>query len=119
MTLDALVVSPKAAAETGLNGSVHCRALLLPGDAGALTRHIKAEYAVSYGTSNKDTVTFSSLEGSQICVALQRELVTLSGGVAEEQELVLPFPPGGEPLPYLAAVGTLLLLGVPPDGTEA
>lgn len=70
--------------------------------------------AVSYGTSPKDTLTFSSLEGDQICLALQRELVASQGRVVEQQEFVLPFPAGEAPLPFLAAAGVLLLLGEPP-----
>ena len=48
-------------------------------------------------------------------MALQRELVTLAGTVLDQQELVLPFPAGLSPMPYLAAMGVLLLLGVPPE----
>ena len=48
-----------------------------------------------------------------------RELVTLGGAVVEQQELVLPFSTGASPLPFLAAAGTLLLLGVPPEELPA
>ena len=89
--------------------------MLLPGSAGPLARHLKADRAVSYGPSPKDSITLSSLEGDQICVALQRELVTVTGRVLERQELVLPFPTGRDPLPWLAVTGTLLLLDVPPE----
>ena len=115
MPLDLLALSPAAAEEGQITRGVRCRCLLLPGAAGPLAREIGAEYAVSYGTSPKDTLTFSSLEGDQICLALQRELVTVEGGVVEQQELVLPFPPGLSPLPYLAAVGVLLLSGIPAE----
>ena len=73
---------------------------------------------MSYGTSARDTLTLSSLEGDQICVALQRDIVTVSGAVVERQELVLPFPPGRSPLPWLCAVGALLLMDVPPERLE-
>ncbi|MFQ9916692.1 MAG: hypothetical protein ACLRWQ_10180 [Flavonifractor plautii] len=66
----------------------------------------------------RDTLTFSSLEGT-VPVAVQRELVTLGGAVVEQQELVLPFSTGASPLPFLAAAGTLLLLGVPPEELPA
>lgn len=115
MRLDLLAVSPAAAEAERTVGSAKCRCLLLPGEAGVLARQISAEYAVSYGTSPKDTLTFSSLEGDQISVALQRELVTLGGAVLDQQELVLPFPTGLSPMPYLAAMGVLLLIGVPPE----
>ena len=41
------------------------------------------------------------------------------GAVVEQQELVLPFSTGASPLPFLAAAGTLLLLGVPPEELPA
>lgn len=113
--LDLLCISPAATGWAGAN-AVDCRMLLLPGTAGPLARGLLCACAVSYGTSPKDTLTFSSLEGTQICVALQRELVTLDGSVVEQQEFVLPFTPGQSPLPYLAAVGVGLLLGLPPEG---
>lgn len=96
-------------------GAVDCRTVLLPGGAGPLARALRTGQAVSYGTSPRDTLTFSSLEGDRICLALQRELVTLQGTVVEQQEMVLPFPPEASPLPFLATAGTLLLLGMPPE----
>ena len=87
--------------------------------AGPLARALNARQAVSYGTSPRDTLTFSSLEGDRLCLAVQRELVTLGGAVVEQQELVLPFSTGASPLPFLAAAGTLLLLGVPPEELPA
>lgn len=112
--LDLLCISPSATGWAGA-GAVDCRMLLIPGAAGPLARGLRCSCAVSYGTSPKDTLTFSSLEGDQICVALQRELVTLGGGIVEQQELVLPFAPQKSPMPYLAAVGILLLLDVPTE----
>ena len=112
--LDLLAVSPGARGWAGA-GAIHCRSVLLPGGVGALVRHLRAEQAVSYGTSPRDSITFSSLEGDRLCLALQRELVTLTGGVVEQQELVLPRLPGDSPLPTLAAAGVLLLAGVPPE----
>jgi len=111
--MDLLCIAPGAAAWAGLR-AVECRMLLLPGLAGPLARGLRCASAVSYGTSPRDTLTFSSLEGDKICLALQRELVAVDGGVVEQQEFVLPFPPGLPPLEYLAAAGTLLLLGVEP-----
>lgn len=110
--LDLLVVSPGAVGWAGA-GAVRCRTVLLNGAAGPLARGLHAESAVSYGSSAKDTITLSSLEGDQICVAVQRELVTVGGRTVERQELVFPFPAGSSPLPWLASVGALLLLDVP------
>ena len=109
--LDLLVISPEA-------GQIHAGTVLLSGAAGPLARVLRTERAVSYGTSARDTLTLSSLEGDQICVAIQRDIVTVSGAVVERQELVLPFPPGRSPLPWLCAVGALLLMDVPPERLE-
>ena len=109
--LDLLVVSPHA---TGWGGaaSVSCRLVLLPGSAAPMARGLRVEGAVSYGTGPKNTITLSSLEGDTICLAIQRELVTVKGGVVERQELVLPYPAGQEgPDLFMARVGALLLLG--------
>ena len=43
------------------------------------------------------------------------EMTEISRRVLERQELVLPFPTGRDPLPWLAVTGTLLLLDVPPE----
>ena len=110
--LDLLVAGPDAAGWAGA-GAVDCRTVLLHGAAGSLARNLRPCCAVSYGTSPRDTLTLSSLEGNHICLALQRELVTLAGEVVERQELVLPFPADASPLPFLAAAGALLLLGLP------
>lgn len=115
--LELLVVSPGAIGWAGAE-AVNCRMVLLPGSAGPLVRAFEAKSAVSYGTSPKDTITISSVEEEKLCLAIQRELVTVNGGVVERQELVLPFHPELPPLPYLAAVGTLLLLGVPAEVLE-
>ncbi len=112
--LELLVVSPGAIGWAGAE-AVSCRMVLLPGSAGPLARAFEAKSAVSYGTSPRDTITISSVEEERLCLAIQRELVTVGGGVVERQELVLPFSPELPPLPYLAAVGTLLLLGVPAE----
>ena len=110
-SLDLLVVSPSATGWAGA-ASVTCRLLLLPGSAGPLVRGMKVEGAVSYGAGPQNTITLSSLEGDKICLAIQRELVTVEGGVVERQELVLPYPIGQEtPDLFMARVGTLLLMG--------
>ena len=115
--LDLLVISPEAVGWAGA-GQIHAGTVLLSGAAGPLARVLRTERAVSYGTSARDTLTLSSLEGDQICVAIQRDIVTVSGAVVERQELVLPFPPGRSPLPWLCAVGVLLLMDVPPERLE-
>lgn len=116
--LDLLAVSPEAVGWAGAP-VVSCRAVLLPGAAGARSRPPKAESAVSYGTSPRDTLTLSSTEEERLCVEVQRELVTVSGAVVERQELVLPCQEGMPPTLLLAAAGTLLLLDLAPDETGA
>ncbi len=106
---DLLLVAPTAAGWAGA-GILRCRTLLLPGSAGSLARLLPAHSAVSYGSSPKNTLTISSLEGTQICVALQREILTLPGATLERQEFVLPFPPGEDPTRFLALTGARLLL---------
>ena len=80
--LELLTVSPAARGWAGA-GAVPCGTVLLPGTAGPLARALNARQAVSYGTSPRDTLTFSSLEGDRLCLAVQRELVTLGGAVVE------------------------------------
>ena len=60
------------------------------------------------------TLTFSSLGQDTLCLALQRELVTLSGDCLEPQEWPLPRQSQASPLFLLACAGLQLLLGVPP-----
>ena len=114
-SLDLLVVSPQATGWAGA-ATVNCRLVLLPGSAAALTRGMKVEGAVSYGNGPKNTITLSSLEEGKIGIAIQRELVTVEGGVVERQELVLPYrQEDGSPEFFMARVGALLLLGLTPE----
>lgn len=70
---------------------------------------------VSYGLTRRDTLTFSSLAQDTLCLALQRELVTLGGVCREPQEIPLAPQGRADPLALLAWAGTLLLLGAPPE----
>ena len=113
-TLDLLVVSPRATGWAGA-GSVSCRLVLLPQSAAPMARGLRVEGAVSYGTGLRNTITLSSLDGGRLCLAVQRELVTVSGGIVERQELVLPCPTQQpDPDLLLARAGALLLLGIDP-----
>ena len=113
--LDLLVVSPGAMGWAG-GASLNCRLVLLPGSAGPLTKGMKVEGAVSYGNGPKNTITLSSLEEGMIGIAIQRELVTVEGGVVERQELILPYGGEGEdPELFMARVGAILLLGGSPE----
>lgn len=112
--LDLLAVAPEAVGWAGAP-AVACRTVLLPGAAGVRFCPPRAESAVSYGTSPRDTITLSSAEAGRLCVEVQRELVTVSGAVVERQELVLPRPEELPPGLLLAAAGALLLLDLTPD----
>lgn len=108
--MDLLVVSPAAVGWAGA-AALYCRTALLPDSAGPLARSLLAERVVSYGLNGRDTLTVSSLEEDHICVAVQRELVRLDGGLVERQELVLPRREGETAELLLARTGMRLLLG--------
>ena len=110
---DVLVISPRAA-RAGLEGRVESRIVLLPGSAAPLLSHLRAESAVSYGLSPKDTLTLSSRAGGRLWCALQREVVTAQGAVLEPQELAAEVE-GRDPMAALALLGAMLLLGAAPE----
>ena len=94
---------------------IACGALLVPGYLSRLAGKVKTNQVVSYGISPKNSLTLSSLGEREICLAIQRELITLSGDCLPCQELLLPH--GGCTAPYhlLACAGIQLLLDVPPQ----
>ena len=108
--MDLLVVSPTAVGWAGA-AALYCRTALLPDSAGPLARCLLADRVVSYGLNSRDTLTVSSLEENHICVAVQRELIRLDGGLVERQELVLPRRVGESPELLLVQTGMKLLLG--------
>ena len=70
------------------NGLLRCRILLLPGGSPSeLVSLADAECIITYGLSNRDSLTFSSLEEPVLCV--QRMLPRPDGSVVEPQELPL------------------------------
>lgn len=86
-----------------------CGLLLVPGNCPEewLSR-IRADSAVSYGLSVRDSLTFSSLEEPTLCV--QRALPRPDGIIIEPREIPLP----GLPAPveqYLPLLGLWLLCG--------
>lgn len=107
--MDLLVVSPAAVGWAGA-AALYCRTALLPDPAGLLARSLLADRAVSYGMSGRDTITLSSLEEDRVCVAVQREIIRLDGGLVERQELVVPRREGESPEHLLVRVGVGLLL---------
>ena len=88
-----------------------CRILLAPG--GSALPDLSVPSVVSYGPSRRDTLTVSSLRDGGMVLALQREVVTLTGRRMERQELALPVR--RELMLTLAWAGTLLLAGAEPE----
>lgn len=110
---DLLVVSPDLRGEDA--APALCRALLVPGRLSPLVGEVEAGWAVSYGVSSKDSLSLSSLGEKDLCLSLQREVVTLTGDCLECQELRLPRAGHTSPFHVLACAGVQLLLGVPPE----
>lgn len=104
-----LVVSPDATGLAGL-GVLTPRLALLPGGNVAACRLVRAASAVSYGLGSQNTLTLSSMTGTSVSVALQRELVTVSGRTVEPQEWVLSTGPDTTADQFLCLAGALLLL---------
>ena len=92
---------------------IHVRYLLLPGDSPCPL--IQADCAVSYGLSDRDSITVSSLGEDRMVLSLQRELVTLPGYVLERQEFCLPRPLSLSIEQALLVYGALLMMGVRPS----
>lgn len=114
-SVDLLVVAPDAAGLAGL-GALQPRLALLPGGCVAACRQVRAASAVSYGLGAQNTLTLSSMTGDSVNVALQREVLTLSGRTVERQEWVLPMDRALDSADhFLCLVGALLLLDCPPD----
>ena len=85
--LDLLVVSPDW---TGEDRRVPpCRAMLIPGRLAHLAEGLTAAWAVSFGLSPKDTLTLSSMEEDTLHLALQREVISLTGERLDPQEFPL------------------------------
>ena len=91
---------------------IQCRAAILPGpDSSAMSAGLDTPCAVTYGFSPRDTLTLSSLSGRRAMVALQREIIDLSGICHEQQEFVLGLPPGAGPWQLMAVTAARILLG--------
>ena len=80
---------------------------------GPLAGDLEAGRVVSYGLTPRDSLTLSSLGQDGLCLALQREVVTLAGRSLEPQETPLRGFAGAEPELVLAWAGVMLLVGVP------
>ena len=107
---DILVVSPSCVPlPRDERKKPRCKVLLLPGGVGAGFADPKS--VVTYGMNSKNTLTLSSIGQENCVLALQRELVTASGGVVDRQEFKVRSSGGADDL--LAVSGALLLLDMP------
>lgn len=103
-----LLALTRGAAKPAFSGTLCARCLLLPGDSEpSLLRALRASEVVSYGFSPRDTLTLSSVTGTDRFLCLQRSLLTLDGALLEPQEL--PLSPA---LSALDAEDALLAAGV-------
>ena len=73
---------------------------------------------MSYGLSERNSLTLSAATGGHYALAVQRALLTLSGRTVEQQELILPRRTK-DPLPLLAAALLLLALDISPEALPA
>lgn len=88
---DLLALTPDVAHGEICRGDLRAKTLLLPGDSApsfALSLH--ALQLVGYGLSPRDTLTLSSLAGTERLLCLQRSLLTPDGVLLEPQEAPLP-----------------------------
>jgi len=92
-----------------------CRILLIPDTAAKLLQFYEAESVVSYGLSEKSTITPSSISDSETVISVQRELPTIDGELLERQEIALKRPSNLPIEKFLALVGALLITGVKPE----
>lgn len=95
-------------------GSIsQCKILLVPGEyAVKAAEVINSGCFVSYGLSDRDSITLSSIEHGRAVLAIQRELVTLDQTVLDRQEVPVKFK-RMSPETLMALAGSLLILGVP------
>lgn len=106
---DLLVVMPDTV--LAQRTRLQCRTVLLPGGEGHLLEHIRAQNAVSYGLSGRDTLTLSSRGEGRVWLAVQRALERPDGSVLEQQEIPVRVRPGDDELQTLVLAGAMLLLG--------
>ena len=92
-----------------------CEILLIPDTAPALLGLYDAGCVVSYGLSEKSTLSPSSISQYETVLSVRRELPTLDGEMLERQEITLRRPEGMSEESFLAAAGTLLISGVTPE----
>ena len=111
-----IIIPPRwEEADYGAGNRKKCRILLIPDTAAKLLQFYEAESVVSYGLSEKSTITPSSISDEETVVSIQRELPTVDGELLEQQEIALRRPANLAIEKFLALVGALLITGVKPE----
>ncbi len=115
MKKNLIVIPPKSAMDEGEKNPQSCKILLIPDTGTELLGFYDADCVVSYGLSEKSTISPSSISDYETVISLQRELPTLDGEIIERQEISLRRPEGLIEESFLAVVGMFLINGVPPE----
>ena len=100
---DVLLVVGEQAPET------QCQVAVISGESAAMPA---AAECVTYGLSQRDTLTISSTVDRDMALALQREIVDVRGRRTDRQEILLKRPTHLGLEQTLACAGSLLVLGV-------
>ena len=115
MRKNLIVIPPKSIIDSTERTPESCKILLIPDTAPQLLGFYDADCVVSYGLSEKSTISPSSISEYETVVSLQRELPTLDGEIIEQQEILLRRPDGISVESFLAIAGLFLINGVPPE----
>ncbi len=115
MKKNLIVIPPKSAIDASEKKPQSCRILLIPDTASELLGYYDADCVVSYGLSEKSTISPSSISDYETVISLQRELPTLDGEIIERQEISLRRPEGLSEESFLAVAGMFMIAGIPPE----
>ena len=105
-----LIVSPEW---TRPAPDTRCRILLTPSDRSSLLRTVRADYAVSFGVSQKASISFSSRTENALTLSIRREIPTLWGQRLEMQEIPMHCAAAGTEEMLCACAARLLMEGIP------
>lgn len=105
-----LLIMPRGASCGG--GRAKC--MLLAGG----QKHEGSGKSVRCGLSVSDELTLSSIGRENALLSLQKDIVTLSGELLEQQEIAVSLAQPAEPEAVLAAAGAMLLLGADPGALK-
>lgn len=107
-----VVLSGTAARNLPKNREIECKILIAPSD--AVPANAECEYIVSYGMGARDSITASSVSEKECLLALQRDIITLSGEFVDRQEIPV-LRKNFSPEDLMAISGALLVMGVEPE----